>query len=686
MEGRRTNRIQIDVIKRHLELIDPDREKWIFKAFKKGGYADAFSGSLEEAIPHLEKWNSPEYIGTFFQPNASNGTSLHAKEKDIEFATCQFIDVDEGEPPTDWIEKPHIKIQTNPRGYHFYWLTKTISDLDYWSRIQKSLAQQYQSDPKVVDAPRIMRLAGTYNYKDKLEEPFLVQIKGINDLDRYANEDIALPIGEEPILVKETNLNPAIKEYNSQTDVKTYLKKQGYKESTENRFINPDSSSGSAGLVVLGDVVFSHNGSDKLSDNKPHDAFDMKRILEHDNNYDEALADVKGQLGLKEELKEIVFPHERKGRLSNTKDNLKALTDSYGIEVAYDEMKKELEINIPNSKMISSIEDQNKISHVKSLCGQHHLSSSNLIEFLELNARALHPAINWVESKKWDGKSRITDLVEALGSDDMCVREYLIKWSTYAIACLYRQNINSEGMIVLVGTQGLGKGRFFKSLAPDHLIQDSINLDPDNKDSIHTATSSWLVELAELDGITRKADVASLKSFLTKREDRYRMPYAPRDNRYPRRTAYFGTVNEPEFLMDASGNRRFWVIQCDAVNPKHGIDMQQYWAEIKDMFDKGAKWHLSEEAFIYTNENNEKYITKDFFEEAILEAYLGYETWIKPKAMLTATQVAQHLDISNPHPGQLKKIGQAMKALGCEQSTYSKRKVWVVPERLNNEI
>jgi len=345
-------------------------------------------------------------------------------------------------------------------------------------------------------------------------------------------------------------------------------------------------------------------------------------------------------------------------------------------------MKRDLEIIIPDFEAVKTIEDQNKVERIKSLCGEFTLPTSNLVGFLELNSQPYHPAINWIESKEWDGVSRISDLVEALGSDDDFAREYVIKWGTYAVACLYEET-SSDGMLVIVGKQGLGKTRFFKRLAQEDLIQDSIHLEPNNKDSVHKSTSSWLVELGELDGITRKADVANLKSFITASEDRYRLPYAARDNSYIRRTAFFATVNEPEFLMDATGNRRFWILQTECIDYEHDIDVQQFWAEIKAGYLKGNTWHLSKEAFDYTNINNEKFITTDSFEDLIFK---GWEegNLLKANRHYSATEVAQLLDIATPHNGQLKRIGHAMKKLGCEQVSYLGRKAWKTPTEQNH--
>ncbi|MCH8177761.1 MAG: hypothetical protein IIC09_06145 [Proteobacteria bacterium] len=51
-------------------------------------------------------------------------------------------------------------------GFHLYWkLDKPMMDLAEWTRRQKALIAAVGSDPKIHDAPRIMRVPGFVNRK-----------------------------------------------------------------------------------------------------------------------------------------------------------------------------------------------------------------------------------------------------------------------------------------------------------------------------------------------------------------------------------------------------------------------------------------------------------------------------------------------------------------------------------------
>ena len=77
------------------------------------------------------------------------------------------------------------------------------------------------------------------------------------------------------------------------------------------------------------------------------------------------------------------------------------------------------------------------------------------------------------------------------------------------------------------------------------MVNEGHLLDPTNKDSVKLAISAWITELGEIDATFRKADIAALKAFISKRVDKFRRPYAMSDSAYPRQTIFVGTVTMP---------------------------------------------------------------------------------------------------------------------------------------------
>ena len=99
------------------------------------------------------------------------------------------------------------------------------------------------------------------------------------------------------------------------------------------------------------------------------------------------------------------------------------------------------------------------------------------------------------------------------------------------------------------------------------------------------ATSKWISELGELGSIIRK-DMDSVKVFLTKSTDEYRTPYGKASLHYPRMTSFVGTVNDDQFLISQTGNRRFVTISLvsdlviDYNTQIKSFDALQLWSRI----------------------------------------------------------------------------------------------------------
>ena len=221
--------------------------------------------------------------------------------------------------------------------------------------------------------------------------------------------------------------------------------------------------------------------------------------------------------------------------------------------------------------------------------------------------RAYHPVVDWVRAKPWDGVPRFEYLFGTLTVKPEFVefaglmRIQLERWLIAGGKCLALSSNASEGIavqgvLVLQGKQDLGKTRWFRSLLPHpSWVFEGAKMDPSNKDLVIAATSAFLTELGELDGTTKKSDVAELKAFLTRATDEYRAPYARKSETYPRRTLFGATVNPDEFLVDTTGNRRFWMMPVDAADSNHGLDMQQIWAEAVARAEAGEPHWMPDE-------------------------------------------------------------------------------------------
>ena len=348
-----------------------------------------------------------------------------------------------------------------------------------------------------------------------------------------------------------------------------------------------------------------------------------------------------------------------------TTENMGRLLRAYGIDARYNEMSRADELMVDGRMVEGDKSDNIALKIVSDICELNKYpvfkADNSLSEWASRNS--YNPAVDWLRSKPWDGQARIQTLFECLTLKDKSKAALswtlFKKWMLGAVAILTARAKVFEHALVLVDPMGgTGKTRFFRSLCPvESFRKDGVTLDPSNKDSVSEVISRWLVELGEIDATFSKSDIAALKAFLSKEVDTLRRPYDKRDNNYPRRTAFMGTVNRVNFLADETNNRRFWPIEVTAVNWEHGIDMQQAWAEAEAMIDAGEIWHLTPEENLAIGEHNQAFRAMERVEELILTRY-------DPDAMLcrymTTTDVLIELCIDKPGRGEQTKAGAVL--------------------------
>jgi putative DNA primase/helicase len=180
------------------------------------------------------------------------------------------------------------------------------------------------------------------------------------------------------------------------------------------------------------------------------------------------------------------------------------------------------------------------------------------------------------------------------------------------------------------------------------------------------------VELGEIGSTFRRSDIDALKAFITSDSDILRRPYATTDQLYPRRTALAASVNESIYLHDSTGNRRFFTVQCTAVNSYHKIDMQQLWAEIHNLIvNCGETPHLTPRERQLVDEINTEHMQIDPIEEMAMSYYdwggaMAYD-W------KTATQIAQEIGLKNVTQSETRKIVQFIRKMNNGDPLKEKR-------------
>lgn len=206
----------------------------------------------------------------------------------------------------------------------------------------------------------------------------------------------------------------------------------------------------------------------------------------------------------------------------------------------------------------------------------------------------------YLNSLKWDGVERLDRMfIDYLGAPDTAyVREVTRKQMCAAAARGLRPGVKHDVMLVLTGPQGIGKSTMMSILGGDWFT-DSIS-DFGGRDAYEGLIGRWIIEVPELASMNR-AEVNTVKTFLSKTEDVFRAAYGHRSEAHPRRCVFFGTTNDHEYLRDVTGSRRFWPLEVgvsaavkDVFTDLRG-ERDQLWAEAAAKYRAGESLMLSEE-------------------------------------------------------------------------------------------
>jgi len=207
-----------------------------------------------------------------------------------------------------------------------------------------------------------------------------------------------------------------------------------------------------------------------------------------------------------------------------------------------------------------------------------------------------HPVRDLVDSFTWDGVPRITDFLHRWTKceDTPYTREVSRLIFAGGIHRLYNPGCKFDDMPVLIGKkQGEGKSTLVRWLALRDEYFTECN-EFDGQRGIEAIEGAWICEVSELLAMTKAREQEAVKSYLTRLNDRYRMPFDKRVTDHQRQCVFIGTTNKEQFLSDKTGNRRFYPVivrQSGYELFDHEKEAREYieqcWAEAKVLFDAG---------------------------------------------------------------------------------------------------
>lgn len=384
---------------------------------------------------------------------------------------------------------------------------------------------------------------------------------------------------------------------------------------------------GSAGVVVYDDrFVYSHHATDPAG-GKLCNAFDLIRIHKFGDMDDRKSFDATVSLMVQDErvsaqlLKEKQaraaqefedwtqgLQRDKSGNIANTLHNLLLIlgNDENLKGIVFNQQLDGMEIKggVPwshPSKYWRDADDAQLISYVDANYGAFSARNYQIAVTKVADDRSYHPIREFLDAlPEWDGIDRVdTLLIDYLAADDnVYVRAVTRKALCGAVRRVLEPGCKFDTMLVLNGPQGVGKSTLISRLGGEW-FSDSLSLsDTKDKTAAEKLQGYWILEIGELAGL-RKAEVETLRSFLSRQNDIYRAAFGKRATPHPRQCIFVGTTNaESGYLRDITGNRRFWPVRTPGGGRLHSWELDQYevqqiWAEVLERVKAGEKLYLT---------------------------------------------------------------------------------------------
>jgi predicted P-loop ATPase len=273
---------------------------------------------------------------------------------------------------------------------------------------------------------------------------------------------------------------------------------------------------------------------------------------------------------------------------------------------------------------------------------------------------------------------------DIMGSKDAFSNTLVMKTLVAAARRARQPGAFHKSMLVLKGLQRCGKTPFVKILAgPWYQTTGNGNLA--DRDTILECQGKLLVEVEELSALG-KSDADALKTAISRTHDPITKKYEPDGRNYARSFMLIGTTNKDEFLTDATGNARYWVVEVGEIDLARLAELRDViWAEADFLACSGYSTELEKGAESETlDEQNKVYLNTHPWLDDVAK-YLGGK-----KEVSSASEVLMHIlkgDTTKADKRLKNEVADLMRTLGCVNGTKraadgKKVRCWTVPDGL----
>ena len=247
-----------------------------------------------------------------------------------------------------------------------------------------------------------------------------------------------------------------------------------------------------------------------------------------------------------------------------------------------------------------------------------------------IRQKPIHPVHEYLNKLKWDGKHRIDMWLINYGQaeDTIYTRAVGALVLIAAVRRVRKPGCKFDEMLILeTNVQGKNKSLALQALVPGGWISEDLPLGAGAKQIIERTGGKWIIEAQELKGSSKEPD--RLKSFLSRQVDGpVRLAYGRLPIEVPRQFVIIGTTNHSLYLVDPTGNRRFWPVKVDTFDIKRiKEDRDQIWAEASKREASGESIRLDPKLYDTAEIEQEKRREEDPWESLLRETFIEDKKW-----------------------------------------------------------
>ena len=495
-------------------------------------------------------------------------------------------------------------------------LSERVTNKDEYKRIIKGYQSLFGSDTDNATVGAVQRFLGTNKGLARNIDAYSIASKQIF-LDLYNKNCKTV----EFVSITESKTNININDFDLQKAIDSYNLLDYIKQNYPIKELKP----ASGGVYVNPCPLCGHNDHLHITGNKFH-SFGNKNCLAlggvgivqwliyaENLTVAQAIAKFKYELlGIDEKQDKRAYAQamaqkEENNQSSNDDkqkkpyfkiESLESELQKREIEVKYNTISCETEFFKNGEK--SEISENFVTEIYSNICDKYLKITHTLVEqylcyIAEKNK--YNPVLDLFNANQWDGQDHLTKIYDVLGiaQDDDLSRTLLLKWFWQGHALIRNSDKNpfgADGALTLTGKQGIGKTSFFRHMALHSINSDFFKegqkIKSLDKDTIRRCHTAFITELGELGSTFKFAHIDDLKAFITQSKDQYRLPYGHKDIKKARRCNLSATVNDKEFLVDRTGNRRFWTVPVENIDldKLKEINALQVWLQVWEQYAK----------------------------------------------------------------------------------------------------